>query len=542
MNIGSKIKVDENAIWKVKEDGYKENISNYMIIKKVIKNIDTNEYNAILSYKTTFSERKEIKVNRDEYLNKNKLIELINKGLDVSHSNVGTLTEYFREYEKTIQEITNVHSKLGFSKNDDKEIYKLYKSIGIDSTYIGRYDVEPKGSKADYEKMLSEQVYGRGELEFILASSLSAIILGYIGEEYSLDSLIIHLAGNSTTGKSTALKLAISLFGYPDVKKQGLYSTYNGTNNALLNKLGGLKGVPFALDEISMSYTSNFTEFVYSLANGTDKDRLNKNSELKEKETWLTTILSNGEKSLINSSNKNAGVQVRVIEAKNFSWTKDAENSEKINREILKNYGHVGGEFAEYIMKKSKEEVGKKFEEVTEEVYKLLERKIVVDNMTKRRCSKYALILLTAYYYEEMQDIKLDIDGIINMLTMIEKESIENRNFSESAIDYIKQYVSRYKKKFEINDITSMDTLGKLTIKNDHVEVQMNKISFEEKVKQGGFEDKNVVLKELKDNGFLNYEKDRFTRSRKNSLGYIEDVYVVKLPKEIEEEFVEVVL
>ena len=43
---------------------------------------------------------------------------------------------------------------------------------------------------------------------------------------------------------------------------------------------------------------------------------------------------------------------------------------------------------------------------------------------------------------------------------------------------------------------------------------------------------KNVVLKELKQNGYLNCESDRFTRSRKNSLGYTEDVYVIKLPKE----------
>ena len=166
--------------------------------------------------------------------------------------------------------------------------------------------------------------------------------------------------------------------------------------------------------------------------------------------------------------------------------------------------------------------------------------------MTKRRCNNYAVLLTTAYYYQEMMGIKLDIDGIINMLIEIEQSSISKRNFSQSAIDYIKQYISKFKRKFETSDNVPMDTLGKLIPKKDCIEVQMNKISFEEMIKQGGYEDKNVVLKELKQNGYLNCESDRFTRSRKNSLGYIEDVYVIKLPKEQlreeEEEFEQVTI
>ena len=50
-------------------------------------------------------------------------------------------------------------------------------------------------------------------------------------------------------------------------------------------------------------------------------------------------------------------------------------------------------------------------------------------------------------------------------------------------------------------------------------------------IKQGGYEDKNIVLRELKDAGYLNCEKDRYTRCRKNSLGYKEEFFVIKLDK-----------
>ena len=71
--------------------------------------------------------------------------------------------------------------------------------------------------------MINNHILGNPELEFALSSGLSSILLGYIGEDLGLESNIIHLVGNSTTGKSTALKLAISSFGYPDIKKNGLY-------------------------------------------------------------------------------------------------------------------------------------------------------------------------------------------------------------------------------------------------------------------------------------------------------------------------------
>ena len=98
--VGDKFKVDENGVWEVFENGQSSKVSEYMILKSVRKNTDTGEYKAIIRYKA-FSEIKEIEVNREIYLNKNKIVELINLGLDVTHSNALKLVEYFRDFEKT---------------------------------------------------------------------------------------------------------------------------------------------------------------------------------------------------------------------------------------------------------------------------------------------------------------------------------------------------------------------------------------------------------------------------------------------------------
>lgn len=508
-------------------------ISKYIEIKELIHDIENNTYQASIDYKS-IDGILNISIDRCEYLNENKLMAYQKNGLDVIKSNVKFITEYLNESEEKAP-CKKVHSKLGFMEYEGKTIYKLYKAIGLDSTYTGNCKIEPKGSYSEYINMIRTHVIGNVELEFAIVSGLSATLLGYIGEALGLDSIIIHLVGNSTTGKSTALKLAISSFGCPQVTNNELYGTYNATENALIKKMGGLKGIPYALDEISMSESKNFTKFVYSLANGADKERLNKDSKLMEQESWLTTILSNGEKSITRSSNKNAGVQVRVIEAENFTWTKSSQHAEAINSVILNNYGHLAIEFAKYLLNQDKTELIKCYKKVKEELYDELYKRGVYDDMSMRRCNKFTIIIQTAFFLQELLDVDLDIEGMIEMIVKIEQESIKYRSLHKVVIDFIKEYIGRYRNKFDgKSKSTSQEVLGKITEKEDYTEVQMEQLSFELMIKEGGYEDVKVVLRELKTAGFLDCDKDRTTRTRKNSLGVKTKYIVIKLPKDKE--------
>lgn len=510
-------------------------VSKYMNIKEKQHNIDEGTFKALLEYQS-LNGMSEVLLNREEYLNSYNLMKFQSKGLDVIKSNTKLVIEYLRECEEK-SPIRNIHSKLGFMKYEGKEVYKLHDAVGIDSTYEGAYDIKPKGSRDKFISMIKSHVLGNVELEFALVSGISSILLGYIGEDLGLDSTIIHLVGNSTTGKSTALRLAISSFGYPDVKKNGLYGTYNGTNNALIKKLGGLKGVPYALDEISMSDSNNFTKFIYSLANGADKERLNKDSELMEKQSWLTTILSNGEKSITRASNKNAGVQVRVIEAENFTWTKNAEHAEAINHTVLNNYGHLGIEFARYLLDQNKRKLIEKHKYERFKLYNELKENTVTDEMSMRRCSKFAILIQTARMLEDMLDIEIDIEGMVGMIINIEQESLKNRNFKKSVIDFIKGYVDMYRNQFDgKTDAKTSEVLGKINEREDYIEVQIEKLSFIRMIKEGGYEDDKVVLKELKKGGFLDCDSDRSTRTRQNSSGVKVEFVVIKLDKYLDQE------
>ncbi|SCK02042.1 Superfamily II helicase and inactivated derivatives [uncultured Clostridium sp.] len=527
--VKNEFRSDKNGVYRLKQNEEEEKISDYIEIDTINYDIDSEKFNADIRY-SALGKEKIITLDRGEYLNRNSLLSLQSKGMDVTHENIKYLVKYFKEQEhKKTDNIRNIHSKLGFSKYNGKDIYKLKRCIGCNSNYVGNYNIGEYGERDRYINMLIQYVIGRCQLELAICMGLSAIVLAYIGDFLGLGSMIFHIVGNSTTGKTSALKLAISPFGTPNQKDGGLFGSYNGTDNALIGKLRDLIGVPYALDEISMSNTKNFTKFVYSVSNGVDKERLNKNCEFREKGKWLTTLLSNGEKSLIESSNKNAGILARVTEFRNVNWTKDAQSAELINKTILETHGHLGVEFAEYIMELNKEKLIELYDNVKDDIYVTIKERVGVDNMTGRVCSKYSIILLTALLFQDMLDVELDIDGITNLIVDSEKDSLAQRNFKTYAIDYIKQYVSRYKSKFENGDYIPFDSIGKIISKDNNVEVQMNKIAFGNMLREGKFEDNNIVLRELKEAGYLNCEKDRYTRRRKNKLGYIEEVYIIRI-------------
>lgn len=514
-----------------KSEGEERRITTQKMGLSYIKtDIESNIKESLLYYFDNGA-KKEITMDRSEYLNPTNLIAKQNIGLDVMRDNVNSLSQHFRNEEERAQRI-NIHKTLGFGKYEDTEIYKLYKCIGIDSTYEGDKEIKPKGSRETYIKMIKEDILGYPPLELILSIGLSAVVLGYVGEELSLDTQIVHLYGNSTTGKSTALKLAISLFGYPDVKKSGLFSTYNATENALIKQLEGIKGVPFAFDEISMSKTKNFTDMIYKISNGVDKARLNKNSEQVKKEPWLTTIMSNGEKSLIGSANKNAGIHVRVLEIENIVWTKNSQHSEKINSIILENYGHLGFEFATYVMNLGKNQIKNEYKKTISKLKSLFKNKGIKDNFSDRRINKIAIIILTMRLFENMLNIKMNKSGVLKIIVDVEKNSIKQRNFDKSFIEFFKEYISANASKFsnDNNIDTIRDYIGNKKKKNGYLELEILPIKFEEIVTEGGFEDYKVVLKELKKSGYLDCDKDRYTRKRKTQSDVVIPLIVIKIP------------
>lgn len=513
-------------------------------IEEVYRNIDDDNVSAKIGF---LSSGREIflTANRVDYLNLQNILKFQKQGLDVLHTNVKDVIAHLRNEEYMAPQKYQ-HLKLGFDTYDSKTVFKHYKIYGgnIKSDYVGSYAIKPEGSREKWMKMYYEQVQGCATLELICVISLSATVLGYLGADLGLDSIICHLAGNSSTGKSTAMKLAISMFGYPDVKENGLFTSYNSTANALIKALAGIKGVPVAFDEISMANDKDLCNLVYKLSNGADKSRMNKNSELRSKETWLTTILSNGEEPIVQSSH-NTGVYNRVFEFDNITWTKDSKNAERIKKVISKNYGFIGTEFVEYIMKQGKNQVYKLYEENKRKLKEIFNQRKVQDNFTDRRINNHAILMTTAILFEQAFDIQVCKDEMLDILIGVEKESIEKRNFDKTAIDFIYDFITININKFSLSykpqglinpKEPQAEHWGKIMVSESNIEVEINPVILDKALTKGNFKNAKVVLKQLRDSGHLDHEDNKLYRKRKNQFGKLAKVYVVIIKNEDEDE------
>lgn len=167
-----------------------------------------------------------------------------------------------------------------------------------------------KGGLEDWRTNISN--YCRGNTRLILAVSVAFAppLLTLLNEE----SGGVHLNGASSTGKTTALKIACSVWGEPE-----RLQTWRTTSNGLEGVAALHNDSLLCLDEMSQVDPKDAGEVAYMLANGVGKSRSKKDGSLQKKARWQLMFLSSGEIGLsehISQTGKKskAGQQVRLLD------------------------------------------------------------------------------------------------------------------------------------------------------------------------------------------------------------------------------------
>ena len=497
-------------------------------------NIDTN--NVMLPITTKYLNRDiKILIPRDKAMSKREIIKLSLQGADVTEENAKYHIRSIEYQERKIGRVNNTHSELGFAKYKEKEIFKLYKAINEDSSYVGALDLKPKGNLGNYLDDLREHVVPYKNISLAFALGVSSSIVAKLNMHYKdINTLLVHLFAESTKGKSTAAMLAISVWGNPNLSGGGLYNTWNSTENALSTSLAGNYGIAYALDELSMSKIEDTTSLIYNLVGGKDKARLTKDIELRAAATWTTSIISTGEVSLLSKAKNNTGLDIRVLELGGIVWTEDANHSDQVKALVNRNYGVFGADFVKRLIEFPADRLKEIFEEEREIFIQKVKEKNIQDDMLSRTSCKYAIVTLTIRLINSRykdRGIILDIEGIRELLVDTEINSINRRGIKRKAEDWLIQYIesnaSKFKSGKETN--TNVDYWGtRKELPNGELEVAILTKKFEEIMRKGKFEDTKVVLEQLKKEGKLEYEAGRLTRKRKvNAIQT--PVYVIRL-------------
>ncbi|MFR2797458.1 DUF927 domain-containing protein [Romboutsia timonensis] len=534
---GKIVQVNENLHISFKSNSIRYNdgeIVPLLKLNRIDRNIDTDKIEFVISTKYLDKEV-DFTIPRSEALTKKGILKLAEKGAKVNEYNAKYHIQSLEWQEEMIGSTSNSHSELGYFLYEGNEIFKLQKGININSTYVGNLDLKPKGALLEYLQEIRYHVsqYPSTSLAWVIGLS-SAVVSMLHKLNLDINTLLVHFVGESSKGKSTATMLSISPWGNPKLGINGLYNSWNATENALISALSGNHGVAYALDELSMTKIENLTSLIYNITSGKDKARLTKEIELRESGTWITTIISNGEASILSKSNKNTGLDIRVLELEDIEWTIDAEHSESIKEFVNRCHGILGQDFAKKLIYTDNSDLIKIFHFERNKFIEELENLGIIDNKIERTSSKYAIILTTAVLINRFyitSDIRLDIDKIREILIKTEITSIERRGLEKRAEDYLMQVIESNSSKFKNgrDDKTNVDYWGTMReLSNGQIEVAILKNKFDEIMKQGRFEDPKVVIKQLKEEGKLDHENGRLTRKRKIN-AITTEVYVIRL-------------
>ncbi len=148
------------------------------------------------------------------------------------------------------------------------------------------------GTLAEWQENIARYCVGNSRLMFAVSTAFAASLLP-IAEEGGGG---FHLIGTSSTGKTTALFVAGSVWGGRSNK--GFLDTWKATGNGLEAVAEMHNHSLLLLDEINEVDAKGVGEIVYALSNGFGKSRMNKDITARRKAEWLLLFLSSGEQTL----------------------------------------------------------------------------------------------------------------------------------------------------------------------------------------------------------------------------------------------------
>lgn len=231
------------------------------------------------------------------------------------------------------------------------DILSLTASTGI---AVG---LSSRGDLAGWKEHVGQKC--RGNPLMVLATSLafSGPLLAPLG----LAGGGLHFRGASSSGKTTLLKLAASVWG-----DHQLITQWRATSNGLEAIAATVNDMLLPLDEIAEIQACDLNNAIYMLANGTGKARMTKDATLSPQSRWKLALISSGEISVEEKLkeaglNAKAGHEVRLIdiEADSRSYgvfdnlhgaTDAAVFAGAMQKAVRSHHGAVGIKFVERLI------------------------------------------------------------------------------------------------------------------------------------------------------------------------------------------------
>jgi putative DNA primase/helicase len=214
------------------------------------------------------------------------------------------------------------------------------------------------GTLDQWRSKVAALCVGNSRLSFSVSCAFAAVLLRWVGGE----SGGFHLRGDSSSGKTTALRMAASVFG-----GQSYMQRWRATDNAIESIAAQHCDALLVLDELAQIDPKQAGEVAYMLGNGQSKARAARSALPKPRLSWTLLFLSTGEIGLAQhmaegGKRAKAGQELRMCDIpadagkglgafENLhGYDKGAAFSDAATRAAARHYGSAGLAFIAHLI------------------------------------------------------------------------------------------------------------------------------------------------------------------------------------------------
>jgi hypothetical protein len=293
-------------------------VSNSFIrIAGIQENIDTGEISLSIAFeyigKTRF-----ISILRSEMADSRKLVAaLAGAGAPITSINARLVTAYLAAYEHAF--VSSIPHQKMTSRFGRGRAGTQFFFPGLSSTI--EFAPSSPGDAALHRAYASRRGTLGGWLEvmhtladetlMIPQVSILASLVPPLQSKLQIPNFILDIHGNSSTGKSTTLKLAASVYGRP-YDPDSLVMQWMNTQVAVEQVAGLCSELPIYLDDAQHCPAELKRSLIYMIANGRGKGRSARGRGVGEVTTWHTVALSTSEEPLHECS-PHEGARGRIL-------------------------------------------------------------------------------------------------------------------------------------------------------------------------------------------------------------------------------------
>ena len=307
-------------------------------------NVDTNTEKVKIAF---YKDKKwqTVIAEKNTLASKSKILQLANTGIEVNESNAKELIIYISDL-LTINTETipcrKAVTHLGWVEDGFVPYTSEYVYDGEDEVNKKIFArVREHGDYKIWQKTIKELRSYNEKIHLLTVASLASPFISIL----NITPFIVHLWGTSSKGKTLALKMAMSIWGYPDDKGNGLVLGLNNTQVGFERMIGFLHNIPYAGDEFQRGLKKedkkDIDSLLYFLTGGAGKIRGNILDGVRKTENWSNIILTTGEQQL--TENIDEGLANRIISLnENKSLIPDISKGKEIADILHENYGWAG--------------------------------------------------------------------------------------------------------------------------------------------------------------------------------------------------------